>query len=73
MLTCVCCGQWRLEEVLLDRQRGAGVQRFYRLWRTRPELGDWMPVTTFHTIDEVADGLEARGIDMLIEPDDGCE
>ena len=71
VITCVCCQQWRLEEIIRDRMRGAGRERFYRLRQYRPLIGDWFPVTTFLTLDEAAEWLIERGIQLV--PDDECE
>lgn len=70
MLTCVCCGQYRIEQVLLDRLRGAGPRLRYRLVRTVPGVGRYVIAETA-TLDELVPELDRRSI--LIEPADGCE
>lgn len=66
MLTCSCCQEYRVEEVLLDRLDGAGQRRYYRLLRLGYKIEDYAG------IDELAVELDARGI-LMWPSDDGCE
>lgn len=65
MLTCSCCGKYTVEEILLDRMRGAGVRRIYRL-----KQGGYV-LAEAATLDELAVELDTRGV--LMWPEDGCE
>ncbi len=69
VLTCACCGRYQVEEVLLDRLRGAGPRRRYRLIQ-RTGTGVYV-VAEASSLDDLAAVLDTRGI--LMWPDDGCE
>lgn len=64
MLTCSCCGQYQVEEILLDRMRGAGPRRVFRL-----KQGSYV-IAEAATLDELAVELDARGV--LMWPETGC-
>jgi len=61
---CVCCGQYRLERIVVDRLRGVGPQEWYRLRQYRPVVGDWFPLNTYAALDEAARALEKLGVRM---------
>lgn len=65
MLTCFCCGQHTVEEIVLDLMRGAGGLRAFRLKR-----GGYV-IAEARSLDELAVELDARGI--LMWPEGGCE
>jgi hypothetical protein len=71
MVTCVCCGHYRVEEIALDRMRGFGPRRQWRLRQYRPLVGDWYPLGDCATLDDLAVELDRRGI--LMWPESGCE
>lgn len=73
VLTCICCGNYRLERIVLDDGRGAGKREWFRLRQYRPLVGDWFPLNSYPTIDEAREALEKRGVHMLPEGEDGCE
>lgn len=65
MIRCVCCGKYTVEEIHLDRMRGAGPRQIFRL-----KQGAYV-IAEAGSLDELAAELDARGI--LMWPDDGCE
>lgn len=70
MLTCSCCGTYTVEEILLDRGRGAGQRRTFRLKQRAPHGGVYV-IAEAKSLDELAVELDERGI--LMWPADGCE
>ena len=69
MIRCSCCGHYTVEEVFLDRGRGAGPRRIYRL-KQDTDAGSYV-ITETATLDELAVELDQRGIQMW--PEDSCE
>lgn len=71
MIRCVCCGRYQVEEIVLDRGRGAGRQRRYRLTQ-RTDTGVYI-VAEAATLDDLVAELDERGILLWPAEDDGCE
>lgn len=66
MHICVCCQQYRVEEVVLDWLDGRGERMFLRLLYRGYKIDD------YGDVDDLRGELDARGI-LMWPGDDGCE
>lgn len=61
MLTCLCCGTWRLEWVQLDRLDDRGPRLLWRILHMRDE-GQWTRWAEYDDMDAAVAELVRRGI-----------
>jgi len=61
MLTCTCCGTWRLEWAVLDRIDGRGPRLMWRILNVRAD-GLWVRWAEYDDMDAAVAELVRRGI-----------